>query len=119
HGAFWGLVIGFILGMFKLTVQTLVQTGAMDSAGLLGAIGAFNGYYAAGVLLVISVVIVVVVSYMTPAQPEEEIAGLTYASTTPEQRAENRASWGAAEVIGTVIVLGLVLGIYLYFSFWV
>ncbi len=119
HGAFWGLVIGFILGMFKLTVQTLVQTGAMDSSGVLGAIGAFNGYYAAGVLLVISVVIVVVVSYMTPAQPEEEIAGLTYASTTPEQRAENRASWGAAEVIGTVIVLGLVLGIYLYFSFWV
>lgn len=119
HGSLWGLLIGFVLGMVKLTLQTLVQTGAMEPTGVLGAIGAFNGYYAAGVLLVISVVIIVVVSYMTPAQSEEQIRGLTYASISPEQRAETRASWDAKDVIGTIIVLGLVLGIYLYFSFWI
>ena len=49
---------------------------------------------------------------------EEQIRGLTYRSVTPEQAAENRASWGWKEVAGTAVVLGLVLGLYLYFSFW-
>jgi SSS family solute:Na+ symporter len=44
--------------------------------------------------------------------------GLTYATETEDQRRENRESWNKWDVIGTVIVLGLVLGMYLYFSFW-
>ncbi len=118
-GAFYGMVIGFIIGMIKLTLQSLVQSGAMEPTGVLGAVGAFNGYYFAGVLLVISVAIIIGVSMMTRPEPEAQIRGLTFDSVTPEERAESRASWGQPEVIGTGIVLGLVLGIYLYFSFWV
>lgn len=118
HGAFWGMVIGFVLGMFKLTLQTLVQSGVLVGDGVLHAIGAFNGYYFAGVLFAISVVIISVVSMFTAPQSLEKLVGLTYRSMTPEQKDENRASWGKAEVIGTLVVLGLVLGVYLYFSFW-
>jgi SSS family solute:Na+ symporter len=46
------------------------------------------------------------------------VQGLAYGSATPEQLAVTRASWGAAEVIGSVVVLGLVVAAYLYFSFW-
>jgi solute:Na+ symporter, SSS family len=119
QGAFWGLVIGFVLGMGKLTLQTLVQSGLMAPTGVLGTIGAFNGYYFAGVLFVVAIAIIVGVSYATPAQDEEQIRGLTYGSITPEQHAENRASYGTAEIVGTVIVLALVVGIYVYFSFWI
>ncbi|MEM1095504.1 MAG: sodium:solute symporter [Bacteroidota bacterium] len=118
QGAFWGLIIGFVIGMFKLTVQTLTQSGVLTS-GVLFAIGDFNGYYFAGVLFLISIILIIVISYATPAQSEEQLRGLTYGSVTDEQRAENRASWGTAEVVGTVVVLGLVLGVYLYFSFWI
>ena len=104
--------------MAKLTVQTMYQSGALEPGGMLAAIGAFNGYYFSGVLLVISVVIIVAVSMVTPPESEEQIRGLTYRSVTPEQAAENRASWGWKEVAGTAVVLGLVLGLYLYFSFW-
>ena len=55
---------------------------------------------------------------MTPPPPEERVLGLTYASMSPGQHAEYRASWGVREVAGTVVVLGLVLIAYLYFSFW-
>jgi solute:Na+ symporter, SSS family len=118
HGAFWGLVIGFVLGMIKLTLQTLVQSGVMEPSGVLGAIGAFNGYYFTGVLFVISALLVVGLSYTRPPEPEAKIVGLTYRSVTPEQAAENRASVGAADYLGTAVVLALVIGIYLYFSFW-
>jgi SSS family solute:Na+ symporter len=58
------------------------------------------------------------VSLATPPPKEAQLVGLTYASVTPAQKKENRASWGAPEVMGTVVVLGLVAVIYLYFSFW-
>ena len=119
HGAFWGLVIGFVLGMIKLTLQTLVQTGIMAPTGVLGAIGAFNGYYFAGVLALVSVAIIVSVSFMTPAQQEEQLRGLTYHSTSTKDREEIRASWNNWDVTNSILLLALVVGIYIYFSFWI
>ncbi len=55
---------------------------------------------------------------MTAPQKYEQIADLTYATATPEQKKESRESWGLVEVLMTVVILGLVLGMYLYFSFW-
>ncbi|MCW5983059.1 MAG: sodium:solute symporter [Bryobacteraceae bacterium] len=118
QGALYGLVVGFILGMAKLTIQTLTRSGLLSGDGLFQAIGQFNAYYFSGVLFLFSVIFVIAVSLATPPPSEEKVRGLTYASTTPEQRAENRASWDYREVLGTVVVLGMVLGAYLYFSFW-
>jgi SSS family solute:Na+ symporter len=118
RGALTGLVVGFILGMAKLTIQTFTKSGALGSSGFLFEIGQFNGYYFSGILFVFSVVLVVAVSLATPPPAAEQIHNLTYASQTPENRAENRASWGAADVIGSLVVLGLVLGAYLYFTNW-
>ncbi len=117
RGALWGLGAGFAIGMTKLTIQTLVRSGAV-SGGLLGWIGAVNAYYFAGALFVFSVILVWAASATSPPPEERAIAGLTFASVTPAQRAENRASWGAVEVAATAVVLGLVLTLYLYFSFW-
>jgi SSS family solute:Na+ symporter len=116
-GALWGLVAGFALGMSKLTLQTLAKSGSLGE-GALRSIGDFNAYYFAGLLFVIIAALVVAVSLATPPPREAQLTGLTYASVTPEQRMENRASWGTAEVAGTAVVLGLVAVIYLYFSFW-
>jgi SSS family solute:Na+ symporter len=48
----------------------------------------------------------------------EQIIGLTYGTATKEQKKEQRESWGTPDVLLTVLVLGLVIGFYLYFSFW-
>ena len=117
-GAFWGLIVGFVIGMVKLTVQTLVRSGALEPVGLIGALGAFNPYFFSGVLFLFSVLLVIGVSLATAPQPEAQIAGLTFGSVTPEQRAENRASVSWPDYLGTAVVLALVLGIYVYFSFW-
>jgi SSS family solute:Na+ symporter len=118
QGAFWGLVIGFFIGMFKLTVQSLVQSGAMEPTGLLGTIGAFNGYYFTGVLFLIAIAIVVGVSWATAPQSEAQIRGLTYWSVPRETADTERAGIGLPDILGTAAVLALVLGMYAYFSFW-
>lgn len=117
-GAVAGLSVGFIAGMFKLTVQGLVGAGKITEIAWLVGIGNYNFLFASGWLLVISVLIIVIVSLLSEKPSEEQIIGLTYATATEEQKKENRQSWNKWDVIGTAIVLGLVLGLYLYFSFW-
>jgi len=55
------------------------------------------------------------VSYMTPEPDPAQIKSLTLATQTADDRAKTRASWGAMEVIGSVVVLACILGAYLYF----
>ncbi len=118
RGALWGLSVGFVIGMTKLTVQALLGAGVISSGGLLGAIGELNFLYASGWLFLVSIAIVVGASLSAPAQPAEQIAGLTYGSLTPEQNEENRKSWGAVDVAASLGVMVLVFGVYVYFSFW-
>ena len=120
-GAVAGLLIGFVAGMGKLTLQALTGGGTeaiIASPTWLVYIGQYNFLFASGWLLLISIVAIVGVSLSTAAPDYERIAGLTYATATPEQKKERRESWGAVDVLITVVVLGLVLGLYVYFSFW-
>ena len=118
HGAVAGLVAGFVIGMLKLCIQALVGAQVITGTGWLVAIGNYNFLFASGWLFGISVFIVVVVSLLTKKQDEESISGLTYATATEKDKKENRESWNKWDVIATCGVLGLVAGIYLYFSFW-
>jgi len=119
-GAVAGLAIGLIAGGAKLTIQAL--TGGVDpiitSPGFLVYIGEYNFLYASGWLLLLSIVSIVGVSLLTAPPDYEKIAELTYATATPAQKKESRESWGLVEVLMTVGILGLVVGMYLYFSFW-
>jgi len=120
-GAVAGLAIGFIAGMAKLTIQALTGGGeeaVIQSPDWLVYIGNYNFLFATGWLMLISIAAIVGVSLVTAPPNYEQIVGLTYATATPEQKKERRESWGLLEVLITVVVLGLVLGLYLYFSFW-
>jgi len=117
-GAVSGLVVGFVAGMLKLVLQAMSGANMFAEGSLLDRIGDYNFLFATGWLFGISIVVVVLVSLLTKKPSEEQIVGLTYATATEEQKRENRASWNRWDIFGTVVVLGLVLGMYLYFSFW-
>jgi solute:Na+ symporter, SSS family len=118
RGAVWGLASGFVLGMLKITVQAIFGHGKVENPAFLAAIGDFNFLYFTGVLFAVSIVVVVVASLTAPPPAKEKLKGLTYSSATDEDRKENRASWKWQDVLATAGVLGGVLGMYLYFSFW-
>ena len=117
-GAVAGLAVGFVAGMAKLTIQGMAGAGKFAEGSVLQAIGDYNFLFASGWLLVISIVVVVMVSLLTEPPRAEQIKNLTYSTATPEQRKENRESWNKWDVLATAGVLGLVLAMYLYFSFW-
>ena len=117
-GAVWGLATGFVLGMGKLTVQTIFGTGEgkIPDPAFLARIGDFNAYYACGVLFLASAVAIVAASLLTAPPPRERTDGLTFASI---DKAAVRATIHPVDVISTLVVGAMILGAYLYFSFWV
>lgn len=118
-GATCGLVGGFLLGMFKLTVQAFYGTGKIENPEWLRLIGDFNFLYASGALFAASAIIMVVVSLMTPPPPPEKIKGLTYSSIHEGRAAEEiKQSWDFGNKLMVGLILLLVGGMYLYFSFW-
>jgi SSS family solute:Na+ symporter len=67
-------------------------------------------------LFLFSAIVIVVMSMTSAAPDEHRIKGLTFSSL---DRAAVRASWDIKDIVATVVVLGLVLTLYLYFSFWI
>jgi SSS family solute:Na+ symporter len=117
-GATWALGGGFALGMAKLLIQANFGTGKKENPAFLAAIGDFNFLYATGVLFALSAIIMVVASFMTPPPPEEKVKGLTYGSVHQLGAAEIKASWDWGNKLMVGLILLLVGGMYLYFSFW-
>lgn len=118
QGAFVGLLAGFALGMFKLVVQAGVGSGWITGPEALVWLGNFNFLYFSGVLFLISIGIVVSVSLATAPPSDAQVAGLTYASLSASDKTEIRSSADWRDYMGTAVVMGLVIGMYVYFSFW-
>lgn len=119
-GATAALIIGFVLGMIKLTLQSFygAAEGKLHDPAFLAAIGDFNFLYATGVLMLISVIVMIVFSLMTPAPSEEKTRGLTYGSIHHLAGDEIKGSWDLGNKLMAGLILLLVGGMYLYFSFW-
>ena len=117
-GAVTGLIVGFVMGMAKLTAQALAGAKSVSASlpGFLVAFGKFNFLYFCLVLFGVSVATVVVVSLFTRRPPPEKLEGLTYATVSAEGRLEARRSWSAWDVVHTVIILSIIAAVYLYFT---
>lgn len=114
QGAYSSMVIGFILGMAKLTLQIFQDD--LTPGTFWHSFATMNFLYFCIYLFVFSIAVLVIVSLSTPPPPEEKTAGLTFSTTVAEDRAASRASWNAWDVALSAIVLLVILGIFLYFS---
>jgi SSS family solute:Na+ symporter len=117
-GAVWALGGGFVLGMIKLTCQAFYGTGKLENPALLAAIGDFNFLYATGILFLAAAALMIGGSLATAAPTSEKTTGLTYHSIRELHGDEIRASWDAGNKFLATLILVLVAGMYLYFSFW-
>ena len=116
-GAFVGLISGFVLGILKLLIEAIVSFNNIQF-GLLRNVADFNFLYYSGILFLISVIIMITTSIMTQKGEPEQTNGLSYDTLTDADKREIRESWNHWDILGTIVVLGCVLGIYLYFTYW-
>jgi SSS family solute:Na+ symporter len=121
QGCLAALVTGFLLGLFRLAVDTPVnlklagfESGYAEGSFLWVVNNIYFQYW--GVLIfLVSVTVMLAVSRMTPAPDPAQIEGLTYQTVTATHREESRRSWNRGDVVSSALVVVLILMAYLYF----
>jgi len=113
-GGMWGLIIGFSLGMIRLGLKIFEKS--IDPGSIIyRTFLAPNWLHYCIYLFFICIAAIVIISLLTPRVPSERLVGLTYFSSTPEQRAITRASYDKWDIINSMIILSVVIGFYIYF----
>ena len=122
HGALTALIVGFLLGIFRLAVDTPVKLGlaGYENGYVEGSFfwvvnNMFFQYYSLLIFLV-CVGAMVAVSYATREPDYAAISGLTYGTITDEHRRDSRGSWDSRDIIASVAVLVAIVLAYLYFT---
>jgi SSS family solute:Na+ symporter len=121
-GCLAALIVGFLIGAFRLAVDTPVTLkmagfeGGYPAGSFLWIVNNMFFQYYSVIIFLVSCAVLIGVSYATEAPAHRQIAGLTYAGLTPEQRRESRATWNHWDVINSSIVMALILAAYVYFS---
>ena len=128
-GCLSALVVGFILGVFRLVVDTPVALKDTDIFQRL--FGDFEGYaegsflwivnniyfqYYSVFIFVVCVIVMIVVSWWTSAPSYERISGLTYGTVNDEHRRLSRGSWDWRDIAASAVVLAVIIAAYLYFT---
>ncbi len=120
-GALWAMIVGFVLGIFRMLVDTPVALGLWGlqdgyaHGSFLWIVNSIFFQYFSVLITIISAVVMVVVSHMTAEPDYGRIRSLTFETVTAEDKANTRASWSWKEVAGSAVVLVCILGAYLYF----
>jgi len=113
------LISGFALGLFRLAIDTpvkLMDGFTYTTGSFFWVINNIFFQYYSLFIFIVCVVVMIVVSKLTEEPAYEKINGLTFATTSDEDRQKSRGSWTKLDVLFTALVLVLILAAYLYFT---
>jgi solute:Na+ symporter, SSS family len=111
----WGLVAGFVFGMLRLALQATHELGGVEFPGFIQAYVDMNWLYFSFLLFVFTCAVIFTVSRYTPKASIEQLAGLTYSSISAQNQADDRKTYGFWEIFHTVVIVGIIASIYVYF----
>jgi SSS family solute:Na+ symporter len=126
-GCFAAHVVGFLLGLLKLAIDTPVTLKLFGTTQDQKAIAYDPGtwqyvvnnmyfQYFSLLIFIISAVVMVLVSLASAPPDEAKINGLTYGAVSEEDKRRTRESWGAGDVLASLVVIALIVAAYIYFS---
>jgi SSS family solute:Na+ symporter len=122
QGCLWAMLVGFVLGMFRMLVDTPVTIGLRGfehgyaPGSFLWIVNNINFQYFSILITLVSAVVMVGVSYLTAAPDYARFGGLTFGTASAQDKADTRASWGWHEVAASCVVLAAIIGAYIYFN---
>ncbi len=108
--AFWGLVIGFVLGMARLVMA--FSADSLQGIPVLGWYASENWLYICIFLFVVIFALMLLISVFTPAPDEASLKGLTIRTLAPGQFAELKEGIDKWDLIHTAIIIGITVFIY-------
>ena len=112
------LLTGFIMGLFRLIVDTPVKLGgaAYTEGSFLWIVNNIFFQYYSLLITVVCILVFIIVSYATKQPDYAKIGGLTYSTLTAEDRKAMRATWTTKDVLLSLLLIALIITIYSYFT---
>lgn len=111
---FYGLLIGFILGMARLGFSIFKES--FPEGGLIHTVFLQHNWLHYEIYLFIIVIIsMIVISYFTTRKDPALIRGLTFGSFNSEEKAEIRASYNNWDLVHSGIIIAVIVIFYGYF----
>jgi len=111
------LIVGFLLGIFRLAIDTPValfdHQYANGSFFWIVNSMFFQNYSI--VILVVCIIVFFVVSYLTEEPDYKKIQGLAFGTVSDEDKATSKGSYTKLDIIASSVVLVLILAAYLNF----
>ncbi len=117
-GCLASLIVGFLMGLFRLFVDTPVKlssTFAYEQGSFFWVVNNIFFQYYSLLIFVVCIIVMIAVSYMTEAPAYATISGLTFGTLSEEHRKESRSSWSTGDVVASVLVVVIIIAVYLYF----
>lgn len=118
-GCLAALITGFALGLIRLAIDTpvkMVENFSYTHGSFFWVMNNIFFQYYSLVIFIVCAIVMITVSYSTEKPAYEKISGLTYSTTSSDDRLTSRSSWNAKDVISSIIVFALILAAYLYFT---
>lgn len=119
QGCLWAMIVGFLMGLFRMLVDTPVTIGAFagyEAGSFFWIVNNINFQYFSILITIVSAIVMIVVSYATREPEYAQIENLTFGTTTAKERKESRASWDWRDVVSSAIVVIVIAWGYLYFT---
>ena len=119
RGCLAALIVGFLMGLFRLAVDTpvaLLENFSYSQGSFFWIINNVFFQYYSLIIFFVCIVVMVAVSYASDPPSYEKINGLTYATTSEDDRRTSRGSWSIVDVLASAAVLVLIVAAYLYFT---
>jgi len=112
------LLTGFIMGLFRLIVDTPVKLGgaAYTEGSFLWVVNNIFFQYYSLLITVVCILVFIIVSYATKQPDYAKIRGLTFSTLTAEDKRATRATWNTKDVVLSLLLIALIIAIYLYFT---
>ncbi len=115
-GAMATLYVGLAIGIFRLTLDTIATFQGTSFTGILGSIAAIPFSHFAILMFFICCIVMIVVSLSSEKPSEAQLAGLTFGTLSPEQKASNKASYSWLDIVASVLIIVIIIGILTYFT---
>ncbi len=112
------LLTGFLMGLFRLIVDTPVKLGgaAYTEGSFLWIVNNIFFQYYSLLITVVCILVFIIVSYATKQPDYAKIGGLTFSTLSPEDRKATRATWNTKDVVFSLLLIAAIIAIYLYFT---
>lgn len=114
QGAFVTLVVGFIVGAFRIVLE--LTKDSLDPNGLLFKMGDMNFLTFGAWFFLFCILLTITVSLLTKAPTEEKVKNLTFGTITEEEKIKNKNSYTWVDITVSILVVAIVIGVMIFFN---